>query len=301
MMPGSIHAQEGSPPEFKTDVTLTLLFATATDRAGNRIWDLDQNNFLVFADGVKQEIRVFERQNKNPLSIALLIDTSLSTTAELGRERASAKRFVHALLREDGFSETAIGLYTFDWKIARKTGFTRETGKLDRALWFIKGKAGTVLYDAISLAAHDMEQRPGRHVIVVVTDGVDTSSEIDFLQAVDAAKRTGSEIFPISTASALNDVAGEHTLTALAADTGGAAFSVASPAAIDKAFQDLENRFDAQYVLGYYSHKSEPHADNAPQIRIDLTNRSGQATVRPGACINTPKSHIAYECGQHNR
>ncbi len=284
---------QGSQPVFRTDVHLVTLFATVSDSAGRRVWNLDQDSFVVYEDGVRQDIRIFERQPDTPLSIALLLDTSISTKGELGRERGSAKRFVRAVLGGDLSGQTAIALYAFDWKVIRKAAFSADIGKLERALWFIRGTAGTALYDAIRTAAQDLQLREGRRAIVVVSDGVDTVSRGNFAQAEAAAKGINCPIFAVI-ADPAGDIAGEHTLLALAADTGGAVFRLASARALETAFRDLADRFAAQYILGYYR---QPSRGKPPQVHVDLAGREGTASVRLSACGAGLGPQATYTCG----
>jgi VWFA-related protein len=275
---------QGRPAEFKADVNLVTLFVTVTDESGRRAADLDRSAFKVYEDGTRRDIAAFESRAASPLSVALLIDTSLSTSGELKREREAASRFVHALA--DGGSETDIALYAFDWRVSRKAGFTRDADRLERQVRSIKGEAGTVLYDAVCLASRDIQPRPGRHIIVVVTDGVDTASGHSFSQAAEAARLASSAVFPILVAPVANDLAGEHALIALAADTGGRVFRVTEITALDGAFRNLAQQLGAQYLIGYYRPKAADYPGKIAQIRIELARPHLTATVYRDSCAN---------------
>ena len=89
-----------------------------------------------------------------------------------------------------------MALYSFNWEIVKHNGFTRNVPAIDRSLRMLRGEAGTSLYDAILLASRDIEDRPGRKVLVVVTDGGDTISKTDFNRATEAAQLADAVIYP---------------------------------------------------------------------------------------------------------
>jgi Ca-activated chloride channel homolog len=285
---------QGTPALFKSDVNLVTVFVNVTDESGRRITDLNKDMFTVYEDGARREIRVFESQTVSALSVALLIDTSLSTRGELRHEREAASVFVRALAAG---GDVATGLYAFDWRVSRESGFTRDVGELDRRLHSIKGEAGTCLYDAIRLAALDMVPRGGRHITVVVTDGVDTTSEHGFSQAVEAARLANSAVFSILVAPVADEVAGKHAVIALAADTGGRVFHLRDAAALDGAFRDLARQLGAQYAIGYYRPKSPDRPGSIPQVRVELAREHLTATVYPGSCANENGPDPVYYCG----
>ena len=103
----------------------------------------NKDDFEIFDNGVQQEIAVFERQTEQPLSVALLVDTSGSTAKELKYEIDSASRFLHALFAE-GNPEDAVALYTFNYEVREQQPFTRNlTRRSMRRLKSLHGEAGT--------------------------------------------------------------------------------------------------------------------------------------------------------------
>ena len=115
---------------------------------------------------------------RSRLSISLLIDASGSTAKDLKYETDSATKFLHALLSE-GNPKDAAALYSFDDQVREMRHFTHNYPSLDAALKLVHGSGGTSLYDAIYLASRDIEMRQGRKVMVVITDGGDTTSNIE--------------------------------------------------------------------------------------------------------------------------
>ena len=242
-------------PVIRVDVRLVRVLATVKDASGGLIGDLERKDFAVFDNGAPQEISVFERQTEQPLSIALLVDNSGSTAKDLKFEIDSVTRFLRALFRE-GNRDDAVAVFSFNYQIVKHTSFIRDSGRLERALRGLHGEAGTSLYDAIYLASGELQFRKGRKVMVIVTDGGDTTSAKDFQAALDAAQLADSVIYPILVvpvpADAGRNLGGEHALTSLARGTGGRVFEPTLGAALDDAFTGILRELRTQYLVAYY-------------------------------------------------
>ncbi len=206
---------------------MVRILATVKDQSGALVGSLEKSDFEVRDNGILQQISVFERQTDQPLSVAVLIDNSGSTAKDLKFETDSVTRFLRALLRE-GNPQDAVSLYSFNWEIVKQNGFTRNVAAIERSLRALRGEAGTSLYDAILLASRDIEDRKGRKVLVIVTDGGDTTSRSDFQRATEAAQLADAVIYPILVVPITNEVGrnigGENALTTLSLRTGGRVF-----------------------------------------------------------------------------
>src|SRR5580704_10669774 len=159
---------------FRVDVNLVRILATVKDNSGRLIGDLEKQDFTILDNGAAQQVAVFERRTEQPLLVSLLIDNSGSTAKDLKYEVESVNRFLHALFSE-GNPKDALALYSFNYEVRLLSHFTRNQSTLEHSLRGLKGEAGTSLYDAIYLAAREIEDHEGRKVIVVVTDGGDTT------------------------------------------------------------------------------------------------------------------------------
>jgi Ca-activated chloride channel family protein len=157
-------------PVIRVNVRLVRALVTVKDASGRLIGSLNKNDFTVFDNGVQQNIAVFERQTEQPLSVALLVDSSGSTRIQLHYELDSVSKFLRGLLME-GNPEDSVGLYSFNWQVTLLRSFTRRYASLDQSLKQMRPEGGTSLYDAIYLASRDLEEREGRRVMVLVTDG----------------------------------------------------------------------------------------------------------------------------------
>ena len=235
------------------DVKLVNVFVTVTDEHGAPIGGLKKENFVLREDDREQRIAVFDKESALPLSIALAIDTSLSTRHDLPLEQASARRFAHAILRP----VDALSVYGFSEIVHESTpGYTADLKRIDEAIEHIRLGPATALYDAIFVASRALDKRKGRKVIVLITDGGDTASRTDYKEAVRAAEEAEAIVYSIIIvpieASAGRETGGEHALIQLSEDTGGKYYYATSTAQLDEAFQRISDELRTQYLLAYY-------------------------------------------------
>lgn len=242
-------------PAIRVDVNLVRIVATVKNAAGKLVGSLSKDDFTILDNNVLQQIAVFERHTEQPLSVSLLIDISGSTAKELKYEVDSVGHFLRALFAE-GNPKDSIALYSFNYQVVKHNHFTRNAPSIEHSLHSLKAEAGTSLYDAIYLASKDLERRDGRRVMVVVTDGGDTTSTLDFHAALESIQLADSVLYPILVVPIANDagrnVGGENALTTLAAGTGGRVFVPTVGAELDRAFTDLIQDLRTQYLLAYY-------------------------------------------------
>lgn len=282
---GLATAQAQEPPVFKADVRLVRLLATVKDPYGNLVGSLNKDEFRVTDNGVEQQISIFERSTEQPLSVSILLDNSGSTAKELKYETESVAKFLKALLRE-GNSEDMAALYTFNWEVVVQKSFTRRIEEIERKLRGIKGEAGTSLYDAMHFASLDLMDRPGRHVIIIVTDGGDTTSSRTFHQALEKAQRADAVVYPILVVPITNDagrnIGGENALTTIALGTGGRVFVPAIGNELDQAFADILRDLRTQYLIGYYPRNVPPTKDRFHRVKLSLGRPGLQVLTRSG-------------------
>jgi Ca-activated chloride channel family protein len=270
---------------FKVDVRLVRLLVTVKDPLGKIVGSLDRSTFSVYDSGVQQEIAVFERNTSLPLSVSVLIDISGSTGRELRYELQSVEKFLQALLGE-GNSSDAAALYSFNDQVTLLSSFTRGKARLLAALKPLRPDGGTSLYDAIYLASQDVDRRDGRHVIVVVTDGGDTTSRQNYRDALEAAQRADAVIYPILVVPITNgagrNIGGEHALETLAVGTGGRVFEPSVGAQLDQAFTDILRDLRTQYLVGYYPREIPPDAPKFHTVKVEVARPDLRAQTRAG-------------------
>ena len=276
-------AQE--PPLIRVNVNLVRVVATVKNQSGELVKALQKEDFQVFDNGAAQEIAVFDRQTDQPLSVALLVDTSGSTAKELKYEMDSASRFLRILLSE-GNPQDMVALYTFNWQIVRQNFFTHSYVSLSNSLKTLHGEAGTSLYDAIYLAARDLEERDGRKVMVIVTDGGDTTSAKNLKQALEAAQLADAVIYPVVVSPITNDagrnVGGENALTFMAQGTGGRTFLPTVGAELDRAFTDIIDELRTQYVLGFYPKNAPLSKERFHKLEVQVKRPDLRVSARNG-------------------
>ena len=286
--------QTGPATTLKVDVNLVNVFVTVTDAHGSPIGGLKKENFILEEDDREQKIAVFDKESAVPLSIALAIDTSLSTRHDLPLEQASAKHFAHAILRP----VDALSVYAFSEVVYEATrGYTSDLKRIDEGIDHIRMGAATALYDAIYLASRALDHRKGRKVIVLITDGGDTISKVDYKEAVRAAEEAEALVYSIIVvpieSSAGRETGGEHALIQLSEDTGGKYYYATSTAQLDEAFRKISDELRTQYLLAYYPSQHSSFSEfRRIEVKVTGIPDSSAYHVRHRAGYYTVKSEF---------
>ena len=282
LLPTASVAQE---TVFRVDVRLVRILATVKNSAGELVGHLNKEDFEIYDNGVKQEIAIFERRTEQPLSVALLVDTSASTAIELRYELDSVSRFLKAVFAE-GNPEDSVALYSFNYEVTLLSGFTSRRLGLEQALKMLQPVGGTSLYDAIYLASKNLESREGRRVMILVTDGGDTTSSKTFHDALEAAQLADAVLYSILvmpiTSDAGRNIGGENALATLAAGTGGRVFTPSVGASLDTAFLDILRELRTQFFLGFYPKNVPPSTERFHQLRVKVLRPDLRALARSG-------------------
>jgi Ca-activated chloride channel family protein len=273
-------------PVFSTDVRLVKVLATVRSPQGQLVGALTRDDFTVIDSGVRQEVTHFERQTAQPLSVTLLIDTSLSTAKDLRYETDSVSRFLRAVYG-GGDPRDAVSLYSFDDEVTLLASFTRRRGRLEDAMKSLHAQSGTSLYDAIYLACQSLETRDGRRVLILVTDGGDTTSVKQFHDALQAAQRADAVLYAILVMPITNEagrnVGGENALKTLASDTAGRVFTPTEMGpGVDAAFTSILEELRTQYFLGYYPRAVPPSDSGFHRLEVKVRNPDLQVDARSG-------------------
>jgi len=277
---------------IKVDVKLVNVFVTVTDEHGAPVASLKKDNFALREDGKEQKIAVFDKESALPLSIVLALDTSLSTRKDLPLELVSARRFAHAILRPID----ALSLYQFSEIVNEVVPFTPDLKRIDHGIDRIRLGSATALYDALYLGSQALEPRQGRKVMVVITDGGDTMSKVDYKEAVRAALEAEAILYSIIVvpieASAGRDTGGEHALIQLSEDTGGKYFYATSVPQLDDAFRQISDELRTQYLLAYYpSQRLSDSEFRRIRVTVGGLQTGSNFKVRHRTGYYTSKSH----------
>jgi len=280
-------------PTLKVDVKLVNVFVTVTDAHGGPVAGLKKENFKLQEDGRDQTISVFDKESAVPLSIALAVDTSLSTRHDLPLEQASAKRFARAIMRP----VDALSVFGFSETVLQSTPYTSDLKRIDEGIDHVQLGAATALFDAVYLASRSLGRRQGRKVLVLITDGGDTVSKVDYKEAVRAAEEAEGTVYSIIVvpieSSAGRETGGEHALIQISEDTGGKYYYATSMSQLDEAFRQISDELRTQYLLAYYPSQHSANSDfRRIQVSVSGPPESASYRVRHRAGYYTFKSEF---------
>ena len=262
-----LQTSKGDEPGLRVNVRLVNVFTTVTDAHGAPISNLTQADFRVLEDGVPQTISVFDRESELPLSIALAIDTSGSTRRDMPLEIASAKKFVRSILRP----VDRLSVFEVSETVDQMVRFTADLKTIQHGIETLVPGSGTSLYDAIFLCSEALLDRQGRRVLVLITDGGDTTSKANYNSALRRAQEAEAIVYSIIVvpvaADAGRNTGGEHALIQISRDTGGKYYYADSVADLDEAFRQISEELRTQYLIAYYPNR---RISDSPFRRIQV-------------------------------
>ena len=274
-------AQEAASqePSFRAGVDLVSLNVTVTDRNSRYVTDIDVERFQVYEDGALQDITFFTR-TQLPIALSLLMDTSASMTERMETAQQAAIGFSERLREEDLAS-----VIDFDSRVEIRQSFTNSLDELSAAIRRTSAGGSTSLYNAIYISLKELAKIAAtatgdirRQAIVVLSDGEDTSSLVDFDEVLELAKRSDTVIYSIGLRS--RDIRtrrgfreADFVLRQLAQETGGRAFFPRRVEDLADIYQQISDELSSQYTLGYTS--KNPLRDGQWRrlvVRIDQPN-----------------------------
>lgn len=292
---------EDLPPAISVDVNVVNLLASVRDKHGALIANLSRDDFKVSEDGKPQTIKYFTRETDLPLTIGLLVDVSRSQRNLIEIEREAAYQFFQQVLRKKDMAF----LISFGEDAELLQDFTNSARLLNDGLRQLRESApvsglhpgpvptadtprGTVLYDAVYLAAADqLAKEVGRKAIVVITDGVDEGSRLSRDAAIEAAQKADAVIYSIeySDPGAYGYFGfgggGEGTLRRMSDETGGHVFKVSRKHTLPEVFRELQEEMRTQYSIGYTP--TNPAKDGSfRRVKIETTNKNLKVQARTG-------------------
>ena len=209
-------AQNSPPTTLSVDVKVVTLPVTVRDKHGKIVTNLTKDDFVLEEDGKPQSIRYFNQETNLPLTVGLLVDTSMSERDNLDKERAASRTFLDQMITTP--KDRAFVIH-FDREVELLQDLTGDHAKLEKAVGEIdttsavqntpssdqdsgapraRRGAGTLLYDAIFLACDEvMKKQTGRKAIVVLTDGEDRGSQETLNSAIESAQRSETVVYTI--------------------------------------------------------------------------------------------------------
>jgi Ca-activated chloride channel family protein len=260
MAPAVLAQQAPTAPQdraaFRAGVEVVSLNVTVTDATNRYITDLDQGEFSVFEDGVKQDMTFFNRRQQ-PIALSLLLDSSASMEDKLPMLQTAAASFVKRLKSND-----IAQVIDFDSRVEIRQPFTGNQEELETAINRTAAGGSTSLHNAIYIALKELrkirainEEDVRRQALIVFSDGEDTSSLISFDEVLDLAKRSETAVYTIALRGADTSTKGfreaEFVMRQLAQETGGRAFFPAKVEDLTGVYAQIADELASQYTLGY--------------------------------------------------
>ena len=305
---------------IRVETNLTNIFFTAADQNKRFISDLKKEDIRVLEDGQSQEIFTFQQNIDLPLSIAILIDTSQSEERTLPDEKAAARSFLEAVMRPDR-DEAAI--VSFTGEVTLEQGFTGSMERLRRAIdrvefvppsGYIGGgvvvggtppisdtnqilAGSTALWDAVWATSNELlsdSAENTRRAVILLTDGVDTTSQVKMHEAVERAQKADALIYAIGIGDSYHGGVDEGSLRKIAERTGGRAYFPRSETELRKAFAQIQRDLREQYLVAY-SPSNKARDGSYRRIQIEVVGPEARAqklklNYRPGYFAKTTGS-----------
>lgn len=287
------------PAPIKVDVNVVNILASVRDKRGALINTLSKDNFTVLEDGKAQTIKYFTRQTDLPLTIGLLVDVSRSQENLIEIEKRAAYQFFSQVLQKKdvafliSFGEDAELLQDLTGSARLlQTGLDRlrvsapVSGLHPGPVPTMDHPRGTVLYDAVYLAATDrLAREVGRKVVVVITDGVDEGSRLTRDASIEAAQKADTVIYAIyyvdPRAYGGWGAPGDGALKKMAEQTGGRVFKVDRKHPLGDIFREIQDEMRSQYAIGY-TPTNEARDGSFRRVELRVPDKDLKVQARAG-------------------
>lgn len=288
---------QDSDEVIKVETNLTNIFFTAADKNKRFISDLKAEDIRVLEDGQPQEVFTFQQNIDLPLSLAILIDTSASEERTLPDEKIAARAFLENVLRPNR-DEAAI--LSFTGETTLEQGFSGNLERLRRAIdrvefippsGYIGGgvvvngtppisgtnqalAGSTAIWDAIWATSEELISTSAEHTrraIILLTDGVDTSSRLKMQDAIERAQKADALIYAIGIGDRYTFNVNEGDLKKIAEKTGGRAYFPRHERDLNDAFTQIQRDLREQYLVAY-SPSNKARDGSYRKIEIQVVN-----------------------------
>ena len=282
---------------IRTDTDLTNLLFNATDKNNRFITTLRQEDIRVLEDGVPQTLFTFQRETDRPLSIAFLIDVSISEERTLSEEKAAARTFIESIIRSN---KDQAAIIPFEGYAHLEQPLTNDLLRVYRALENVEVAApsylgsgpviagiasrpggapppeegSTAIWDAVALTSRNILAPVGgqrRRAVILLTDGQDTSSRLERNQAIDETIEADAVVYAIGIGDKRYEGVDKGGLNKIAERTGGRAFFPKREDDLKAAFAQIEEELRSQYLLAYSS-TNKKHDGRYRKMSVELVN-----------------------------
>lgn len=280
------------PSSFRFSTTVDAVHLNVSVvKKGRLITDLEREDFRVLEDEVIQDITYFSRGTDSPVDVVVLVDASgsMDLTEKALNARQAGVQMIHRLGPED-----RVSVYAFDRNLMKLCAFTQDKRVAIQALTALEPFGSTAIYDAVASVSDAVEHEGfGRRAIVLITDGVDTSSETTVKEALAKAKGVDLPVYAVRVLSPVDDpnhelflgvhgqrFIGEDALRSFTAETGGRLFEGSRPADLVVASQKIREELKTQYRIGYVP--SKQGGDEFRRIEVVTRRRGVEVRTRKG-------------------
>jgi Ca-activated chloride channel family protein len=293
---GVVVTNEGeAAPVFRTGLDLVNVTVTVRDDTGRLVLNLEADDFAVYEDGRPQKAVIFGSpemlggevplEDENfAVNLGLLLDTSESMAKELRLSKEAAARFLENIPRA---KDLLTIFFDRDIRISRYNSENQQ-GLFQRIM---EAKSGgyTALYDAITVYLSRVIDTPGRKILVVLTDGEDTTSATSLAELLQLVKASPVAIYPVAFSGTYGmgsnrAITSRGVLNQLAELSGGAVYAPTASADLAAIYSAILAELKAQYVLGYVSDSVKPEG-KFRRLKVELRDRKLHVRHRQGYAV----------------
>lgn len=285
LAPGSAFAQK--VPVFGSGVDVVNVTVTVRDEHGKLISDLLPDDFVIYENGKAQDVQLFApaaregNEQELGLNLGMLLDTSESMKAQIKLTQQSATRFLESIPRA---RDLLMIFFDQDIRISRYNSENQQ-GLFERILE-MKGSGNTALYDAISVYLARVSESNGRKILVLFTDGEDSTSAISLAETLALVRSSGVTVYPIAFngnfgMGSNRYVSARAFLNMLAEASGGLVYSPVASRDLSTIYQKILDELSSQYVLGFVS--DDPRLDGKfRKLRVEVRAKGLRVRHRLG-------------------
>jgi Ca-activated chloride channel family protein len=279
-----------APPTFTAGLEMVNLTLSVRDEAGNLVNDLGPGDFRIVEDERAQSVQLFARavepgqEDALALDLGLLLDTSESMMSELRLSQEAATRFLEAIPRA---RELLTVFFDQDIRVSRYDS-EHQQGLIERIM-DMKGGGNTALYDAITVYLSRVADSSGRKILVLFTDGEDTTSSVSLPELINLVRGSSVTIYPIAFTGSFT-LGNNRSLSArafvqrLADISGGQVFLPRTSKDLPRIYDKILDELTAQYVIGFVSDNARKDG-KFRKLRVEVTRPGLRVRHRQGYTV----------------
>jgi Ca-activated chloride channel family protein len=282
VLAGSLVVAAQDQPIFKSNVRTVPIYATVVDASGRLVPDLEQADFQILDNSKPAEVSLFSNESQ-PFHAVVMLDTSASMTANLKLLNRAAEQFLLRLLPVD---RAQVG--AFNDKIQLSGTFTNNRDELIGALNDLYFGNPTRLNDGIAAGLDALQGIDGRRVVLVFTDGEDTSSKTGFKTVLERARDEEVMVYSIGLESEyfngmrIVKTRPSRDLRKISDETGGGYFELLKSVDLAPTFSRVAQELRSQYLIGF-----------APTALDGKVHKLEVKVTRPGMTVRARRSYLA--------